>query len=235
MLDYVISACPRTGSNLLAESLAAIGAGRPLEYLNPITVRGDVMVARPGFLEPDPVSYLERIRSENRVNSAFGIKIHYPQLAAFQGGGDILARLLPEARYISITRRRTLRQAVSYAKATQSGVWRAGMREHRKPRFNQLRIFNHLLFVAQELEQWELFYERHEIRPLRLVYEDIDDDYDLEMGRVIRFLGLEAGIPSRPLARQADRVTEEWVDRSVRFLRHEGSLMRFVRRITRTW
>jgi len=136
---------------------------------------------------------------------------------------------------VSVTRRRTLRQAVSYAKATQSRVWRAGLREHRRPRFNHLRIIKHLLFVAQEVEQWERFYQRHGIKPLNLVYEELDEDYGATMRRVIGFLGLEADVPPRPLARQADQITEEWVDRSLGFLRGNGLLMRSIRRIATSW
>lgn len=234
-MEYVICSCPRTGSHLLAEALAAIGAGRPREYLNPITSQGNAMVPRPRFLEPDPDGYFQRIRGENTVDGIFGIKVHYPQLAVFDGGAVGLVRLLPAARYVSVTRRRTLRQAVSYAKATQSRVWRAGLREHRRPRFNHLRIIKHLLFVAQEVEQWERFYQRHGIKPLRLVYEELDEDYGATMRRVIGFLGLEADVPPRPLARQADQITEEWVDRSLGFLRGNGLLMRSIRRIATSW
>lgn len=234
-MDYVICACPRTGSHLLAEALAAVGAGRPREYLNPMMSQGDALVPRPRFLDPDPVAYFERTRGEATVDGIFGIKVHYPQLRVFDGGADVLVRLLPGARYLSVTRRRTLRQAVSYAKATQSRVWRTGLRERRRPRFNHLRILKHLLFVAQEVEQWERFYQRHGIEPLRLVYEELDEDYEQTLRRVIGFLGLGSDVPPRPLARQADQVTEEWVDRSVRFLRGDGILMRCVRRIATSW
>jgi len=234
-MQYVICACPRTGSNLLAESLAAIGAGAAREYLNPMTSRGGEIVPRAGYLEPDPIGYFHRVRRDNTVNGVFGIKVHYPQLAIFTGGADVLPALLPDARYISVTRRRTLRQAVSYTKAAQSHVWRDGLRRKRLPRFNHLRILKHLLFVAQDVEQWERFYLRHGIKPLRLVYEDLDEDYEGTMRRVIGFLDLDAAVPAPPLVRQADQVTEEWVERSVRFLRGDGVLMRLVRRLATTW
>lgn len=234
-MHYVICAYPRTGSHLLAESLTSIGAGTPREYLNPMTSRGDEIFPRPGYLEPDPIAYFQHIRRENTVNGVFGVKIHYPQLAVFDDGPDVLMKLLPGAKYLSVTRRRTIRQAVSYAKATQSGAWRTDLRQRRRPRFNHLRILKHLLFVAQEVEQWERFYERYGIKPLRLVYEDIDEDYDATMRRVFDFLGLDAAVPPRPLAKQADQVTEEWVERSVRFLRGDGALMRLARRIAKTW
>jgi len=37
------------------------------------------------------------------------------------------------------------------------------------------------------------------------------------------------------LARQADQITEEWVDRSLGFLRGNGLLMRSIRRIATSW
>lgn len=234
-MNYVICSCPRTGSHLLAESLTAIGAGTPREYLNPMMARGDEIVPRPGYLEPDPIAYFQRTIRENTLNGVFGVKIHYPQLAVFAAGPDVVTTLLPGAKYLSVTRRRTIRQAVSYAKATQSGAWRADLRRRREPRFSHLRILKHLLFVAQDVEQWERFYERNGIQPLRLVYEDIDEDYEGTMRRVIGFLGIDATVPPRPLAKQADRVTEEWVGRSVRFLRGEGILMRLARTIAKTW
>jgi LPS sulfotransferase NodH len=197
--------------------------------------QGDVLVRRPDYLEPDQVAYFQRVRQANTVNGIFGIKIHFPQLKVLAGGADALVRLLPGARYLSITRRRTLRQAVSYARAAQSGVWRVGLRQRRHPRFNHLRIIKHLLFVAQEVEQWEQFYDRHGIAPLRLVYEDFDEQYEDTLGRVIEFLGLSSAIPPKPLAKQADHTTEEWVERSVRFLRGEGVVMRTIRRIATTW
>ena len=234
-MDYVICSCPRTGSHLLAESLASIGAGRPREYLNPMTAQDDRLVPRPGFLEPDPVAYFHRVRQANTVNGIFGIKIHYPQLSVLGEGPDALVGLLPNARYLSVTRRRTLRQAVSYARAAQSGVWRDGLRQRRPFRFNHLRIIKHLLFVAQEVEQWERFYERNGIAPLRLVYEDLDEQYEDTLRRVFGFLGLSSAAPPKPLAKQADQVTEEWVERSMRFLRGDGVVMRTIRRIATSW
>jgi LPS sulfotransferase NodH len=67
---------------------------------------------------------------------------------------------------------------------------------------------------------WSRFFQRNEIQPLALTYEDLCADYPGTVRRVLDFLRLR---PSREFIlgppqteRQADTLTEEWLEQYTR-------------------
>ncbi len=230
MMNYVICSCPRSGSSLLAEALRAMGAGKPEEYLNPITQK---MLPRADFAQPTPSAYIERIKQENTVGGVFGIKTHYIHLDRFPSALEQFTHFFPDAKYIAITRRNILRQAISATRANQTDAWTWKLSEKKPPRFSYLGILKHIILTTQEIELWEKFYAAHGIRPLRIAYEDLDEDYENTMRKVVSYLGISGDIPPPPLKKQADQLTEQWAQRCVELFRGKGmvgGLLRFLAR-----
>lgn len=233
-MHYIICSCPRSGSTLLSESLCAMGIGNPEEYLNPLVASENSLVFRTDFMQPSPQEYIKRIKAENSRNGVFGVKTHYIHLARHPEIHDNMNHYFPDAKYISITRRRLLRQAISSAKATQSYAWRLQQEQKKKPVFSYFSVFKHILIMAQEIELWELFYAKNNIKPYRIIYEDLAEDYYGTMGKVLEFLGIEnRNIPEPPIKKQADSETDEWVRRSVSVFRGNGLLSRLARFVTK--
>jgi LPS sulfotransferase NodH len=212
-----------------------MGAGNPGEYLNP-ALMAEPEHGGPGrFMKPTPTAYVERIKQEQTVNGVFGIKTHYKDLMRYPEIGNNVSDLFPHANYISITRRNVLRQALSAARAAQTMAWTSRMPEGKHARFRYGAVLKHLVHTVREVELWERFYSANGIRPLRVVYEDLEEDYRGTMERVVGFLGVDAIIPSPSLKKQADGTTEEWVERFIQSFRGRGIISRAVRAATRRW
>ncbi len=230
-MNYIICSCARSGSTLLAEALLAMGAGKPEEYLGLRIHNGRISTLsdRKDFMQPTPLKYIERVKQENTINGIFGLKAHYSQLARFPEINKNFMNIFPDAKFISITRRNTLRQAISATRAVQTWAWTAQLSELKKPRFNPFGIVKHLILAAQEIELWERFYAAHGIKPFRILYEDLDEDYMGTMQRVVSFLGISGDIPLPPIKKQADDTTDVWSSRCVNLLKEDRWFNRVLR------
>jgi LPS sulfotransferase NodH len=136
---YVICATPRSGSYLLCEALWSTGVlGRPAEYflhwfeLERQPGQRDTAHLRPWL--PPPAQYVARVTEEGATpNGVFGVKIMWTYLDLvidrMRTGGraqrpwEVLPAAWPGLRYIHMARRDKVGQAVSMAKAMQSGKW----------------------------------------------------------------------------------------------------------------
>jgi Stf0 sulphotransferase len=124
--SYVIASTPRSGSYLLCEALAATGvAGKPTEPFNPEFLwdfhQRWGLSADVGFQE----YWYQAVVHGTTGNGVFGVKIQWGQLdwlaeQAGAGRGDVLAQLLPGARYVRLVRRDRRAQAISLHRASAS-------------------------------------------------------------------------------------------------------------------
>ena len=129
--SYFISTTPRTGSFLLAHALDSTGiAGRPQEYFDPNFE--ELWLERLGI--SSDAEFFEKILPEGTTpNGVFAAKVHWHQfeylarkLRAVHGGGpilDLLRDTFPDLRYVFLTRRDKVRQAVSYYRAIETNIW----------------------------------------------------------------------------------------------------------------
>src|SRR5215207_10478124 len=129
---YLVLATPRSGSTLLGQGLQASGlAGDPKEFF------GHKM---PFWMErwqtPTLPAYAARLREERATsNGVFGAKLIYRQLLHLESLArrepeladlplpEILHRLFPNLHLVWVTREDKVRQAISWFKARQTGVW----------------------------------------------------------------------------------------------------------------
>lgn len=232
---YIICSSPRCGSTLLAQTLLGMGVGNPGEYLNPSLIDRPEHGGRDKFMRPTPADYVERLKREQLVNGVFGLKTHYIDLARHPEIFKNVDTLFPNAKYISITRRNVLRQALSAARAAQTMAWTSRLQEQKKPKFHYFAVIKHIIHTLREVELWEQFYSLHDIKPLRIVYEELATDHLNTMQKVVAFLGVNATIPPPPLKKQANTATDEWVDRFVETFRGKGCLSRALRLVTKRW
>ncbi len=133
-----------------------------------------------------------------------------------------LARAFPNLHYIWITRRDTVRQAVSLYRALQTGVWLQRIDEPSPPLqegtfdFETIQWLLHNV-VRENDEGWRTFFDATGIEPYRVEYEDLAQR-DEEVARDI-LCYLQIPLPAnhtfaeRILRKQADALSEEWVQR----------------------
>jgi len=233
---YAICTNPRSGSWLLSEGLDFTGlAGHPREWFLPFEEQQQRARWGRDCLDSSPRSYLSHIVSEGSTsNGVFGLKLHHYQLAnlaatlrrveEYRGMKvqEALAAAFPSLRYIWLTRKDKARQAISYQRAVQTEQW--WQLDEGPPDAGGAQLPLDLDLIAG-LEQvllrneasWQRFFARCGADPFVVSYEELSADYAGTIGALLDWLGIaEPGeIEIRPprLRRQADSVTEAWLDR----------------------
>jgi LPS sulfotransferase NodH len=237
---YVVCAIARSGSNLLTDGLHATRrAGRPKQFFLPKYERG--YAARSGLTPLDFAGYVRGIASATATsNEVFGFKLMGWYLEQFLGrlretvefGGagssdlQMLQSAFPRLQFVQITRRNKVRQAVSKARAAQTGLWKIqeGNAVSAEPRFDLELISECLEDTKREEGIWMRFFERIGVTPLRVEYEELSENYAPTIERVLQFL--EIGVPRRnrvvapTTVRQTDAISFDWEER---FLALSGS------------
>jgi trehalose 2-sulfotransferase len=186
----------------------------------------------PTWRPPDFEALLEEaLREGTTENGVLGTKImwayfrDFVRLARRTRGledvrpCDVPGAVLPNLRlFVWIRRRDTARQAVSLWKALQTQQWRRDSDEdlgEQGLRFSFAAV-NHLkLRIDEHNAAWQGFCDGCREEPLKVVYEDLVEDYE---GTVLRLLdGIGIPIPENfaveepRMKRQADELSEEWV------------------------
>lgn len=226
--SYFICATPRCGSNFLCEVLQSTGvAGRPDEYFwNP-----------PHWIErwktSDFAGYLAGIRQEGSgPNGVFGLKIMADHL--FEVGdkiGDVthtaalplpqrLETAFPHPRYVWLRRRDTLRQAISFHRAIETGAWRSTDESNVAPSemgFDFGKIDGYVGYLIDADCMWDDYFTTNAIETLTIFYEDLAAAPEAVAKRILGFLNIAIPepMPQREWQhqRQADGLTEAWVRR----------------------
>jgi trehalose 2-sulfotransferase len=134
---------------------------------------------------------------------------------------ELLARAFPGLRYVQMTRRDKVRQAVSLWKAVQTQAWRedrdAADRRAVEPAFS----FGAINYLVRLLTAHDASWDAHFLglgqAPLKVTYEELASDAEPVVRRVLAHLGMEApagfAVEAPPLTVQADAVSEEWIRR----------------------
>ena len=165
-------------------------------------------------------------------NGVFAAKVMWGYLYDFVGNlreievyrdmpvPELLATVFPDLRYIYVTRRDKVRQAVSLWKAIQNAVW--GQQDGASaPQTDRKLVFHfeaidHLLRTnADHEEAWRRYFTENDIQPFHVIYEDLTTSYERTALEILQYLHID--IPERVLfkerrmKKQADALSEEWV------------------------
>ena len=243
--SYLVCANPRSGTELLSRCLAATGvAGRPQEYF---LAEDPAKLPDWRFWEEGPYaaghdvsdkeSYLTLVyRLGGTPNGVFGAKIHWNTLrwalAKFSeiprfAGLDrvaVLRTAFPDLRVVDVTRRDRVRQAVSWARMAQDGMWvdPVGQPEPAwppptgPPRYDYELIAALEALIAESETGWRQLYDELGLTPCPVVYDELSspDGYEQTIRGVLAHLGLadyQGPIPAPQTRRQSDDLNEAWV------------------------
>lgn len=231
-LTYLLASVPRAGSTHFSHLLWRTGClGAPLEYLN-------FEAAGPyGFAAGSPQLQLQLWRSVLRrrcsLNGVFGLKAFAPQLDQLQRKNaplldKVLATMLPRAgprRVVYVRRRDRLGQAVSYARASVSGIWR---KEQESAAAHQVEYSQEALEAAErgivhQESVWEQMFRELKIEPLTLWHEDILADGTAAANAVASYLGVKidpaAAVNVPAIEKQSEGDAPVWAERYASSLR----------------
>lgn len=261
--SYLICCNPRSGSWLLAEALHFMGiAGYPREYF--MQEEEKEWFDRWGV--STYAAYLDKvIEAGTTPNGVFGAKAHWyqfvdlpPKLRQLPGCGklalpEMMSKLFPNLRYIWITRRDKVRQAVSHLKAIQTRRWwqiegwkeaedeplwrKQSFAQGKEPMFDFKEIDRLLQMAIANDRAWQQYFQECGAKPLVVVYEELIQAYESTIRWVLEELHIplpaDLVIPEPRLKKQADPVSEEWVQRYQRIKQAEvgtspGGMTRYV-------
>lgn len=240
--SYLVIATPRSGSTLLGQGLQASGvAGEPREFFGHKMAHWMERWKTPEL--PSYVAQLQARRSSG--NGVFGAKLLYAQLLHLEAmaqqdselaalsRGDLLRALFPDLHILWATRDDKLRQAISWFKARQTGVWGQG-RGAEEPRLGRAwRLGDEPLLpgelafdfagIAALLQQAKAedaaigaWLAGAGFTPYRVVYEDFTPRYSAATAEILDWMGIAhppLNLPDPRTVRLADDRTDEWVAR----------------------
>ena len=226
---YFVCATARSGSSYFCDGLSSTGlVGKPNEYLLHSQWWKDVGIN----------AYIKMVSKEKRSNNVVGIKFMW---FSFQRILDkiergfktadreykIFEKIIPYSKYIYLTRRDKVRQAISYYKASKTGVWfdkksEINEKEKRTNTMNRLKFnfFSIEFFLQTNLNyenEWIKYFQRNSITPLNISYEELDNDFNKTIIKALKYIGVDTGWQNvsikSELERLSDNTTEDWCKR----------------------
>jgi trehalose 2-sulfotransferase len=221
---YMICATSRSGSTYLCELLASTDLlGNPKEYFN-----------RAGQRRRNDPSYpsgrkaqLDIIRTSGATgNGIYAVKVIGGQVQRYKAHADPF-RDLPNLALVRVRRRDVLGQAISLARARQTGQFTASDRQRGEAAYDARAILHALRSIEKQQAIWDEVIAPRKVHPLSIAYEDILADPQAVVDRVASLMGvaLPAPIDSSLIALsvQRDEQSAEW---RARFLAESGEEFR---------
>jgi LPS sulfotransferase NodH len=183
----------------------------------------------------DYAAYVRAIVDTKIRNEVFGFKLmswylddFLARLREAYGFGNsttgdlaLLRSAFPRLRFVRIVRRHKLRQALSTARALQTGLWKVqeGKSILREPEFDPNLIEQSLHEAERQEKIWDDFFQRIEIKPFNVEYEKLCQDYETTIHAVLNFLRIKLPTGARvgpPVTtRQADEISRIWEERFI--------------------
>jgi LPS sulfotransferase NodH len=210
---YAICTQPRSGSNLLCKVLSSTDQlGYALEYFNG---PGRRALGLPDYPDAPKLQIEAVLRLGATPNGVYAVKLFAGQFAAFSRRLRWMD-LLPNLHFVYLTRDDLLGQAISWARALQTEQYRSTQPAKRPAVYDADLIRSRLTAIVRERAQWEAFFARTGIEPLRIVYERFLEDQPSYVDRVASLVDIENPVIDQRrvnLVIQRDAVTEEWKQR----------------------
>ncbi len=222
---YAICSTPRSGSHFLGQLLyGSRKMGCPLEYFNRVNIVHWRERARAAGVS-DLLQFLATIRTS--PNGCFGLKAHFPHL-------QTLARHIPLDEFatayahIQIVRRDLLAQAISFARAEQTGEWISrGPASGLTAVYDRPLIRRCLIEIARQNASWEWFFHAYGVRPLVVEYESLAADPPQFVRKVASFVGVDLPadepIPGPRTSRQREEESDAWRERFIEETRRDAA------------
>lgn len=239
---YVLCTAPRSGSTLLCKLLADTGiAGRPGSHFHEPSLAewlADYDLPEvPGRSERDTVAavFAAAIDKGRGGTPIFGLRLQRHSFAFFSGklallhpepAGDVARMQAAFGRtlFIHLTRADKVEQAVSLVRAEQTGLWHRApdgteierTAPPREPVYDAAALRAAFEMLTGYERQWEDWFARESVEPLRLTYDALSSDPAGTLASVLQALGLprEAAKGVAPgTARLADATNRDWVNR----------------------
>jgi LPS sulfotransferase NodH len=248
-MSYLICCSERTGSTLLGNALIGMGlAGRPRSYFNRVA-HFNPRIQRVLGNAKDDDNYLDKvIVAATTPNGVFGAKVHWEHFlnlvakverGSRAGNGAVPASVpehlrvrFPDLRYIWLVRKNAVARAISHYRVKKTHLWQLDSRwvtddtgGEGEPAFDFDEIKAFVRRGQAEDAHWRQYFQQHDIQPLEIIYEEMVQDLEGTVRRVLGFLGIpaeNAAMPLPNLRKQAGGRSREWEIRYRQICAEEG-------------
>lgn len=190
--SFTIAFTMRSGSNEICSMLARNGLGTPSEFFQKPLTGGSSLV----------LDSFSRIVSRYQVRGIFGSKMAQEHRAALDDqlrkaipGYTRLDDVLPNHKWVWLTRRDKVLQAISWCRAEASNEWASSsLADQRRGKFEYdfVHILSRVMLIYSSELAWETYFRENGIEPLKIVYEDFFRELSEQLPRLINYLG---GLP----------------------------------------
>lgn len=239
---YIICATPRSGSTLLCDLLSQTGvAGHPNSFYRQESVAD--FVAEWGVTPGDGVDFERRylaavIKAGTGDTHTFGMRVMWPSMPFLL---EQLRRLYPDQStdtgriaaafgtpvYIHLQRKDRVAQAISRAKAEQSGLWhrhadgseRERVKDHQAPQYDGAQLERFIAEAEDNEAHWHRWFDAAGVTPFEVSYEDLSANPIAALASTLGALGKDPDIAKRvtvQTARLADAASRDWAARFAR-------------------
>ena len=180
---------PRVGSHYLSSIMSASqDLGKPFEYFH----KGHLAewMKQTGTNSIDEcISYIVRHRTTR--GGLFSLKAHWSQYKWIKKTNSTIIDSLKINHYIYLTRKDILGQAISNTIAQQTGSFISlSGKSTKKPAYSAEQIKERIKFAIRITKQWESFFTTQKIQPLRIDYQDLQEDPSSMMHAIYNFIGI---------------------------------------------
>lgn len=196
---YILASVPRSGSTYLSHHLWRTGClGAPLEYLNfePTGPLGAASNSPEAQIE----SWHRTVSSRTSPNGVFGVKAFPLQMEELGRKNPKLLSMVMRfllskgagTRVVQLRRKDKAAHAISLARASVSGIWRA---EQEKKNPEEIPYSTSLVQRAEhelsvQEQAWRQMYRETGVTPLVVWYEDVVENADQVIRQVADYLGV---------------------------------------------
>ena len=216
--SYFVASSYRCGSQYLCSRLWQTGVlGAPSEVLSPTN---EMRIFMNRFKTSSPAEYVATlVERRTSKNGVFAMKAHFHHFEAFLRGYPSLLQVLSPMTFIYISREDKIAQAVSMAKALQTGRWTSRMAaEPVSPlQYDREMIANCLEDIKQQDLNWRRWFETHNVTPFQVTYNEVATDADRVVRNIVELLGVQnderVAVNVPPVKKQGDETNREWIER----------------------
>jgi trehalose 2-sulfotransferase len=200
-VSYAILSVPRTGTEFLCEALRSTNAaGFPKEHLR---LQTETLTK---FCRFDPHRFLQHLMLRLQTkNSVFGTKLISHFLLTHIKLCPALEPTLTQFKYIRVSRRDVVGQAISAMLASKTGTYHV-RNEAEQTRYQERLVDSQIgpadlrrveqlrQNYAHQNRQIDEFLARHSISPLEIAFEDLIEHPLQNVNAILAFLGFPAGV-----------------------------------------
>jgi trehalose 2-sulfotransferase len=225
--SYVICCVQRTGSWLLAHTLADTGyAGRPSDYFD--SEERKTHTREWGLPSGDLAPYIQAVREHATTpNGVLGSKLMWNDFDGHRNSGnppagadaglEFMRMAFGDPRFVWLRRLDKVRQGISWWRAFATDQWALRPDQEAEGPVADVELILRLVRLAEQCEAgWRQWFASTGIQPCEVTYEDLSRDRLAVANDVLGFLHLpplDAGsLPPVRYRQQADSLTDRYVD-----------------------